>query len=283
MRALPSAPAVLQPLLELLRLPPDQIVLKKVVELVQLEKSIAAQCLRIANSPLFGRTRPAESIKAAVMSLGIQRIEDILLTSCINQVLQPQKWATSPIDFWRHSLGCALVCKEFAERIDYGDPDRAYLAGLLHDIGILVNSIAYSDEYKTVFTEASRTGAALDEIERREMGFSHSESGGMLAKSWQLPEMIVEAIEFHHDVETAPRENSLVELVHLADLLCRMRGLGYGYDEWRGIELAADCAWERLMKSCPRLATLDLLRFTLDMETYFVRVEEMVNSVYQRE
>ena len=68
-------------------------------------------------------------------------MEDILPTSCFNRLLQPNKWVTPPTDFWRRSLGCALVCKEFAERIDYSDPDRAYLAGLLHDIGIIVNSV----------------------------------------------------------------------------------------------------------------------------------------------
>src|SRR5262249_49480665 len=119
LRTLPAAPAVLQPLLQMLRLPPDKLELKKVVELVQKEKTIAAQCLRVANSPLYGRARPAESVSAAVVTLGTQRIEDILLTSCFQQIMQPNKWVTQPMDFWRHSLGCAMVCKEFAERIDY--------------------------------------------------------------------------------------------------------------------------------------------------------------------
>src|ERR1700690_3818596 len=83
LRSLPSSPEVLQPLLELLRLPAEQISLKKVVELVSYDKSIAAQCLRIANSPLYGRSRPTESIAAAVLSLGIQRGEDILLPCCL--------------------------------------------------------------------------------------------------------------------------------------------------------------------------------------------------------
>lgn len=283
LRTLPAAPAVLQPLLQMLRQPPDKLELKKVVEMVQMEKTIAAQCLRVSNSPLFGRARPAESIAAAVITLGIQRIEDILLTSCFQQILQPNKWVTQPIDFWRHSLGCALVCKEFSERIDYGDADRAYLAGLLHDIGIIVNSVTYEREYGEVFAEAKSAGAPLDEIERSHLGFTHAESGGMLAKAWQMPELVVEAIEFHHDVENSPRENPLVEMVHLVDLLCRLRGLGYGYDEWRAVELTADPAWARLAKYCPRLGSMDLIRFTFDMDTFAERVKATVDEVYRRE
>lgn len=282
LRALPAAPAVLNPLLQMLRQAPDKIELKKVVQLVQLEKTIAAQCLRMANSPLYGRVRPAESIAAAVVTLGIQRIEDILLTNCFDQLLQPKKWVTPPTDFWRHSLGCALVCKEFAERIDYSDPDRAYLAGLMHDIGIIVNSVTYEQEYAAVFAEAKSSGAALDEVERAKLGFAHSESGAVLARAWQMPELVLEAIEFHHDVGSARRENPLVEMVHLVDLLCRMRGIGYGYEEWRAVELAADEAWVRLARYCPKLGTMDLIRFTFDMDTYVERVKATVDAVYRR-
>ena len=71
LRALPTSPAVLQPLLALLQKPADDIDIKQIVELVSYEKSIAAQCLRIANSPLYGRSRATESIRAAVLSLGV--------------------------------------------------------------------------------------------------------------------------------------------------------------------------------------------------------------------
>ena len=69
----------------------------------------------------------------------------------------------NPSVFWRHSLGCALVCKEFAERIGFPDPDRAYLAGLLHDLGIVVNSLTFPEEFRAAFDTATRTNRPLDE------------------------------------------------------------------------------------------------------------------------
>jgi len=279
-RTLPSSPAVLKPLLELLRLEPEQINLKKVVELVSYDKTIAAQCLRIANSPLYGRSRETESIQAAIVTLGIQRVEDILLTCCLHKFSAGTKWATDPEVYWRHSLGCATVCRELAERIDFRDPEKAYLAGLLHDLGILVNSLAYPEEYHKVVAEAQEGGVPLAEQEMKDLGFTHAESGSILGTMWQLPTVIIDVIADHHDVERAPEDNPLVALVHIGDLLCRCRGLGYGYEEWRSVELASDPAWERLMKHGPRLASMDLARFTMDLDAFLPKVQHLVDAVF---
>jgi len=279
LRALPSSPAVLKPLLDLLRLEPEHIDLKKVVELVSYDKTIAAQCLRIANSPLYGR-RVTESIQAAIVALGIQRVEDILLTCCLHQFSAGSKWATDPEVYWKHSLGCAAVCRELAERIDFHEPDKAYLAGLLHDLGILVNSLAYTDEYRDVVAKARDRGVPLAEQEMSDLGFTHAESGSILATMWQLPSTVIEVIAFHHDVERAPVDHPLVALVHIGDLLCRYRGLGYGYEEWRSLDLALDPAWEQLAKHVPRLANMDLARFTMDLDAFLPKVQHLVDAVF---
>jgi putative nucleotidyltransferase with HDIG domain len=280
LRALPSSPAVLKPLLELLRQPPDMIDIREVVKLVAYENTTAAQCLRVANSPLYGRACPAESIQAAILTLGIQRTEDILLGNCLNQLVPADKWAFDPGVFWRHSLGCALVCQEFAERIGYPEPDKAYLAGLLHDIGVIVNSLAYTQEYRAVIAAAQQSGRPLDIQEKESLGFTHAESGVILAKQWNLPPDVIDVAEWHHDTANAPTANPLVSIVHLGDLLCRLSGLGYGYEEWRAVDLAADPAWTELSKHCPHLASMDLARFTLDMETYVVRITDLVHTVF---
>ena len=280
LRALPSSPAVLQPLLELLRSPSEQIELKKVVQLVSYDKTIAAQCLRIANSPLYGRSRETESIHAAVVSLGIRRIEDILLTCCLHKFSSGARWATDSGAFWRHSLGCAVVCRELAERIRYADPDRAYLAALLHDLGILVNSLAYPDDYGNVLGAAAQKGIPLDEQEREDLGFTHCESGTILGAMWKLPLAVNEVIGHHHDLSRAPSDNPLVALVHIGDMLCRLRGLGYGYDEWRSVDLGADPGWEILGKHCPQLGKMDMARFTMDLDAFVPRVHALVEGVF---
>lgn len=279
-RSLPSSPAVLKPLLELLRKPPDEIQINQVVQLVSYEKTIAAQLLRIANSPLYGRAVPAESIQAAIFTLGIQRIEDILLSSCFRKMIPDDKWVVDPGAFWRHSFGCALVCREFARRIDYPDHDKAYLAGLLHDLGIIVNSMAYTEQYRDVLAAAVQSGRPLHEQEQEMLGFTHSDSGVILARTWQLPASIADVIERHHAIESIPSENPLIAIIHLCDLLCRVRGLGYGYDEWRMIDLAADPAWIDLVSLCPKLASIDLARLTLDLDAYLTQITNLVDTIF---
>jgi len=279
LRTLPSSPAVLQPLLELLRQPVETIEVKKVVELVSYDKTIAAQCLRIANSPLYGRTNGAGSVQTAILTLGIQRVEDILLTCCLQRFSEGTD-GSELVAFWMHSLGCATVCREFAVRTGYREPEKAYLAGLLHDLGILVNALAYESEYRKVLHEARERGVALAEIEFKELGFTHCESGAVLGVSWQLPQSIQEVIQYHHDVERAPAGNPLVALVHLADLLCRMRGFGYGYDEWHSVDMMADPAWAELTLCCPRLGKMDLARFTMDLDAFLPKVQTLLATVF---
>lgn len=279
LRSLPS-PAVLQPLLALLRQPPDDIQLSKVVQLVSYEKTIAAQLLRIANSPLYARSQPADSIQSAIVTVGIQRVEGILLSNCFRNLVPDNKWVVDPAVFWRHSFGCALVCREFAERIEYDDPEKAYLAGLLHDLGIVVNSLTYTEEYREVLAAAVASGRPLYEQELESLGFTHCDSGVILANTWQLPAEIAEVIEWHHDTQHAPRQNALIALIHLGDLLCRVRNLGYGYQEWRAIDLAADLAWADLARHFPKIATMDLARFTFDLDAYVVRITRLVDTIF---
>ena len=68
----------------------------EVVRLVSYDSAIAAQCLRVASSPLFGMAQPPKSIKGAVMSLGLRRVETILLTCCLGQAFPAKKWALDP-------------------------------------------------------------------------------------------------------------------------------------------------------------------------------------------
>src|SRR5271166_5058218 len=85
MDAIPSIPAVIQPLTALLRLPPDQVKLQAVLDLAACDATISAQCLRMANSPLFGR-RKTETLRNAVLALGLKRVEGILLGCCLARI-----------------------------------------------------------------------------------------------------------------------------------------------------------------------------------------------------
>jgi len=251
-----------------------------VVRLVSYDNAISAQCLRMANSPLFGLAAPPKSVSAAVVSLGLRRVESILLTCCMGQAFPLKVWVLDPVVFWRHSLGCAMVCRKFSEKLANSDGETAYMAGLLHDIGFLVNCLALSDEFTKAMEVAQREQMPLDEAEQATMGFSHCESGAVLAAQWKLFPDTVQVIAHHHDVEKAETARALLALVHLSDLLCRMRGMGYGYYERRKVDMISDPAWGILAREHRELDGIDLARFTFELDDAVGEIFELVSAVF---
>lgn len=276
---MPAIPAVFLPLLKLLG-HADEAPLDEVARLVSYDGTIAAQCLRMAGSPLFGLSQPPKSIKGAVISLGLRRVETILLTCCLGQAFPTKKWALDPVVFWRHSLGCALVSQKLSEKLRAPDHEKAYMAGLLHDIGFIVNCVAFSPDFGRAMELACQEGCSLHDAELKTMGFTHCETGMALSEKWKLADDIVDVIAHHHAVEQSSTSQPLVALVHLSDLLCRMRDLGYGYYERHKVDLVSDPAWEILLREHRELQTVDLVRFTFELDEAVEEIHALVAAVF---
>jgi putative nucleotidyltransferase with HDIG domain len=278
---MPAIPAVFLPLLNLLSRPGEDVKVEEVVRLVSYDNTIAAQCLRVASSPLFGTAQSPKSIKGAVMSLGLRRVETILLTCCLAQAFPAKKWVLDPEVFWRHSLGCAMVCRKFSEKLAKSDHEKAYMAGLLHDIGFMVNCLAFSTEFAAAMERACHEGIPLYEAERASMGFTHCETGASLAQKWKLADDVADVVAHHHSFEHGDSgARPLAALVHLSDLLCRMRGLGYGYYERHKVDLAADPAWAVLLQAHSDLEGVDLVRFTFELDETVEEIHALVSTVF---
>jgi putative nucleotidyltransferase with HDIG domain len=276
----PAIPAVLLPLLKLLKVPAEQVNLDDVVRLVSYDKAIAAQCVRVASSPLFGLAKPPNSISGAVVTLGLRRVESILLTCCVGQAFPIGKWGLEPVAFWKHSLGCAMACRKFSEKLTGADGEKAYMAGLLHDLGFLANCMVYPEEFAKAVERAIEQQIPLGEAELAVMGFTHCETGRAIAEQWKLDDEIVQAISFHHDVEHCESAQALVAIVHLCDLLCRMRGLGYGYYERQKADLLYDPAWAILLREHDEMRDMDLARFTFELDDAVGEISELVAHVF---
>jgi HD-like signal output (HDOD) protein len=278
---LPSLPVVVAPLLNYLQQPIDALQVNEVARLISQDESLTAQCLHLANSPLFGRWQQVETVRGAVVSLGMQRMRDITTACCLVK-LTPRQCPMDPTIFWEHALGVALACRYFAQQIRFPDPDKAYLAGLLHDFGVVMSFWVAPKEYALAFSKALTDHIPLQEAEQQVLGVAHTEVGRILAEKWHMPPDLIEVIAWHHEVENAKEHRGLVALVALADLLCRMHAVGYGYPEDRQVDFLQEPAFQVLVKECHDLEKLDWERFTLEMEGYMVEVQRLVNLVYRR-
>lgn len=279
--SLPAMPAILHSLGTSLGANPADLDIARIVELISYDKSLAAQCLRVANSAMFSGRAGVQTVRQAVLALGIQRVRDIVYSCSLPQLFIGKQQGMVPSTFWRHALGTALVGQHLARLLMIADVEKLYLAGLLHDIGILVNSLLYPREFQRVLEQAQTEEIPLCEVEQEVLGFTHGDSGRVLADIWNLPPDITEAIEFHHHPSGDHADVEMTCVVYLADVLCRLRGLGYGYYEAREFDLAAEVPWQVLQKGHPSaVAGLDLARFTFELDQYGVEVQAMVDSIF---
>lgn len=278
---MPSIPVVLTPLLNYLEQPIEGLQIQGVVDLISQDKSLAAQCLHMANSPLYGRYAEVGSVRDAVVALGMHRMRDIAVSCSLLTLFPRGQDEIDPIVFWEHSLGCALVCRRFAQKIGFSYPEKAYLAGLLHDLGILVHLWILPKEFRAAMELARDEGIPLHEAEWKTLGLMHSESGRLIAERWGLTADLVAVVRYHHEPQNAPQHKALLALVSLSDLLCRMENIGHGYAEERQVDILAEPAFDLLLKECPALETFDWARFTFELESYLDDVQQLVNQLYR--
>jgi HD-like signal output (HDOD) protein len=281
LRQIPTIPAVLAPLLRYLHQPIEQLDVQKVTDLLAQDKSLAAQCLQMANSPLFGRWQKVESLRGAVVSLGFHHVGDIAMSCGVLNMLPGDKTSLDPVVFWEHSLGCALICRRLARKIKLVDPGKAYLAGLLHDLGIIVNLWVLPEEFRTAFEAARAEGIPLHEAEQKTLGFTHCDSGCLLAERWGLAPSMIEVVTHHHSPEKSSDSSGLVALVHIADLLCRMSGLNYGYVEERQVNLFEDSGFALLAQGSDGMKDFDWARLTFELDSYMDEVHSLVRAIYR--
>jgi HD-like signal output (HDOD) protein len=279
---IPTIPAVLAPLLRYLEQPLEQLDVQKVTDMIAQDKSLAAQCLQMANSPLFGRWQKIDSLRGAVVGLGFQRVTDIAMSCGVLNLTPKDGGGIDPVVFWEHSLGCALVSRHFARKISFPDPGKAYLAGLLHDLGIIVNLWMLPKEFRAALDIARERGIPLHEAEQEVLGFNHCDSGRLLAERWQLSDDLQEVVSLHHTGLGSGKHAGLVAVVELSDLLCRMRGLNHGFVENRQVNLLEQSGFGVLSQQCEGLKDFDWARLTFELDSYMDEVHSLVRAIYRK-
>ena len=279
LNGLPSLPAILFPVLNQLSVNSDDIDLQKTVQLVSHDGALSSQVLHMANSPLFGMRQRVNSLRGAALTLGVHRLRDIVTSCCLMQVA-PRSSEVNAAALWEHSLACALISRNLARKLGYADPERAYLAGLIHDLGLLVNMILIPKEYAAAYKKAAATHRSLRDVELEEMGLSHEITGDLLCTHWQLFDYLSEVMRRHHEVEKATLDPMLTALVNIADLLCRTGGLGYGFTEDLVVTLEEEPAWRIIGEHSPRVKYLDIACFTMEIEAYVNEVRSLVSALF---
>ena len=174
-------------------------------EVIRLDPALVARLLTLVNSSYFGLTRKVDSISRAVALLGMKNLHNIAVTDAIQGMLRRKAGSEqfSPQSLWMHSAASGICCKMIAERIFTINGDDAYLCGILHDIGLIVELEAEEEKFLTIIDELSASGPGIIELEQGALNTDHCEIGYLLAKEWRMADPIAEAIRDHHQNQTA--------------------------------------------------------------------------------
>jgi putative nucleotidyltransferase with HDIG domain len=162
------------------------------------DQAIAARVLRVANSPFYGLQSRVGSIHDAIVVLGLSSVLSRAGCSRHHGPAGGRCPEFSQSRFWRHVLGVAAAARALARPLRR-PPEPLFVAGLLHDIGRLAMMTIYPEELCGVLADAQTRDCTLVEAEFRHFGFDHSTVGAELARRWNFPAEIIDALAWHHD------------------------------------------------------------------------------------
>ncbi len=195
--------------------------LQQLAAVMQADAAFAAEVLLLANSSLFGFTSRMHVLRHAVAILGLERIKALAVTVAMRAFLVGSTPAIRPC--WRHSTACAVVAEEIALLFDFSG-DRAYTAGLMHDIGRLGLLKSYASDVAPVLAGEYKDMNEVLRAERAAVNVDHGVAGSWLMKNWAFPETFSEICEHHHK-PLDPTDSPLLQLVKIS---CRIAdSLGY--------------------------------------------------------
>lgn len=184
------------------------------------DQSLCATVLKLANSALFGRPRRVDSLQAAIMVLGFNRVQSIALVKAMLNTFSDLGSGSAPEveRFWEHAFLAAMAANHMARDLGLG-LGASFMAGLLHDLGKLVLLQTFGDDYLAGRWLNRCTGEGDLAAERLAFGFDHAAVGGRLLGQWQFPRNLVAAAAGHHLPDQADPDPLLVQVVQLADLM----------------------------------------------------------------
>jgi len=205
---------------------------KELEAVIGQDPALTAGILRQANSAYYGYARRISSLQQAIVMLGFQVTQGLAMSAAIAPLLKTQLvgYQIDQEGFWKHSLLTAMAAKRLCQyrKLPYGD--IAFTAGLLHDIGKLIISIYVQEEGDYLLKKVTEDKLSYVELEEKVIGFDHARVGGFLARSWNLPDDLVVAISFHHSLSNAQNYAELSSVIHVANGLTSLLGIGGGVD-----------------------------------------------------
>jgi putative nucleotidyltransferase with HDIG domain len=226
-KSFPSMPAAALKLLTLLK--DENTTNAQIEQILRYEPGLTANILKLTNSAYFGLPTKIGSVRQAVLMIGWKKLTQIVLASCVSAIVDKpvQGYDLSAGELWRHSVAVSVASEILVKELKLPVSDEVFTAALLHDVGKMVLG-RYVKEDIAVIDGEDMQDMPFEQVERSMFGIDHAEIGANILKRWLFPPGMISAVRWHHDPDAAPKSNHMIDVVHVADVLCLMSGLGIG-------------------------------------------------------
>ena len=216
---------------------------------IKSDPAVAAMVIKRANSAIYGGMGPVRSIPRAIIRLGMRSTRNIAASFSVLKlfVKEDKNLGFNRTWFWMHSLATGICAQLLASELNFKYPEDAFIAGLLHDIGKMIMDDFMSDEYYRALKMANTEGIPIRKAESSLFDVNHAYIGSKVAKTWEFPPIIVDAIEKHHHYTQLANMGNVVsmnDIVCVANQMAKAIQAGNGGDYL--VEPAALPLWKFL-------------------------------------
>lgn len=188
----PAMPNVIKHALNIMKDPESSM--KELARIISYDQSLSTKVLTLVNSAYYGFSQQISSISRGLALIGMSKAKNIIITVAMRPMLLGQ----GDKELWQHSIRAAVGCEYLANYLKLMDGDEAFVIGFLHDLGKIVLTLKDAKLYEKV-KDMARSGSNIIEAEQAFFGTDHPQMGSLLAKKWQLPVLITNAIKYHHE------------------------------------------------------------------------------------
>jgi putative nucleotidyltransferase with HDIG domain len=228
-KSFPGMPGTAVKLLELID--DSAMRVSQIEGILRQDPGLTANVLRLANSAFFGIPSKVGSIRQAVILLGLKRLIQMVIAACVSAIMDKSVpgYDLPPGELWRHSIAASVAAEGLVKVLKVEAAEEIFTAALLHDVGKLVLGDFVKEEFKQIETAVSQ-GISFEMAEKIVLGTNHADVGARILTKWLLPPEIVNAVQFHHAPDASERISSMLDIVHVANFISMMIGIGIGRD-----------------------------------------------------
>lgn len=233
-----------------------------------------ANLLKAVNTAYFARSKLVDSVKQAVVFLGIDEVVDLVLMSNSKKNFEKAQkgYGLSTGDLWRNSVTSALISRTLSQKLGLANEHLVFTGALLKDIGKVVLDQYVAECVQEIMILVEQKKYSFQEAEKDVIGIDHAELGAMTAELWRFSPKMVDIIKHHHQPADATLARQETIVVHLSDLLCMMMGISTGFD---GLAYRFD----QLQIETIGLTEKDLQEIMADFALKIKEIDDLVSSI----